>query len=249
MERRIFKTLKISFENKKIKTGIYLIENTINNKKYIGQSKNIYKRWNEHLQNYKKSDKNQAIYKAMRKYGADNFKFKIIELCPQEKLNEMEMKWISFFDAYANGYNQTKGGASSYNSKISEKEVKEIIDLLKNTKKSIISIASIYEINPNIVSSINVGTTWIQNEITYPIRKLERPTLSDSDFEEIVFKLKNTELSNLEIAKIYNVSENTICAINTGKSRKKDYINYPIRETRQNLIMQKNNNCIIEVTV
>ena len=29
-------------------TGIYKIENKINNKKYIGQSKNIHRRWNQH---------------------------------------------------------------------------------------------------------------------------------------------------------------------------------------------------------
>lgn len=35
-------------KNVKGKMGIYLITNTINGHKYVGQSNNIYRRWKEH---------------------------------------------------------------------------------------------------------------------------------------------------------------------------------------------------------
>lgn len=91
--------------------GIYRIENLINHKSYIGQSVNIYSRWILHkweLNNDKHN--NQHLLRSWRKYGADNFKFTIIERCDESELNDQEMYWIDYYDAYNNGYNQTKGG-------------------------------------------------------------------------------------------------------------------------------------------
>ena len=44
--------------------GIYLIENIINGHKYVGQSKNIGKRWKTHLNRYNSNNKeyNKVLY-------------------------------------------------------------------------------------------------------------------------------------------------------------------------------------------
>jgi|LGVF01.2.fsa_nt_gb group I intron endonuclease len=58
--------------------GIYKIENNINGKCYIGQSIDVYSRWKGHT----KIDKrlvNYPLYRAFKKYGIKNFKFKILE--------------------------------------------------------------------------------------------------------------------------------------------------------------------------
>lgn len=91
--------------------GIYRIRNLINNKSYIGQSIDIYDRWVFHkweLNNGK--HKNQHLLRSWLKYGSDNFEFTIVEECDENKLNEREIYWINYYDAYCNGYNQTKGG-------------------------------------------------------------------------------------------------------------------------------------------
>lgn len=94
--------------------GIYCIENIINHKKYIGLSKNCYRRWYDHknkaFNSIEEDDKRKPIYLAIRKYGLENFTFSIIEECPQEKLKEREIYWISYYDSYYNGYNATLGG-------------------------------------------------------------------------------------------------------------------------------------------
>ena len=64
-------------------------------------------------------------------------------------------------------------------------------------------------------------------------------SLTSNDVSEIIELLKETELTNSEIANEYNVSENTICGINTGYYWKQDNIKYPIRERK----LRKSNFC------
>lgn len=94
--------------------GIYKIENLINHKVYIGQSKQIEKRFEQHKKTaFLKNDPNynNLIYKAIRKYGIENFDFEVLEIVPNSKdLNNREVFWISKFDSYKNGYNMTPGG-------------------------------------------------------------------------------------------------------------------------------------------
>lgn len=90
--------------------GIYKIENKITKKVYIGQSTDIEKRWKDHINNYKTSRYNYAIYRAMNKYGIENFSFEILEECDINQLSIREKYWIQYFDSYNNGYNMTVGG-------------------------------------------------------------------------------------------------------------------------------------------
>lgn len=88
---------------------IYKISNNINNKLYIGKTcSTIENRWSHHKNAYQKYD--WHLYKAMRKYGINNFKIEIIEQCDNNLLNEREMYWINKLDTYKNGYNSTTGG-------------------------------------------------------------------------------------------------------------------------------------------
>lgn len=93
--------------------GIYCIENTSNNKKYIGQSVDIYKRWRDHkskLNGHKHI--NEYLQRAWDKYGEDCFKFYILELCDVVQLDEFEVNYIAKFDTtnIQNGYNLNAGG-------------------------------------------------------------------------------------------------------------------------------------------
>ena len=96
------------------KTGIYKIENLINHKVYIGQSKDIYRRYHSHHKfdcyNDEKSSYNFQIYQAIRKYGEENFTIDVVELCDENLLDERECYWIKYYNSYHNGYNATEGG-------------------------------------------------------------------------------------------------------------------------------------------
>lgn len=96
--------------------GIYKIENLINGKLYIGQSVQIEKRFEQHKKvafSRKDPNYNNLIYKAIRKYGLDNFKFEIIEEVSEDQdLDEREIYWISHYNSYKEGYNMTPGGST-----------------------------------------------------------------------------------------------------------------------------------------
>lgn len=98
-------------------SGIYVVTNEINGKQYVGLSKDCLRRWHDHYsksyKSMKKDDLEKVLYKAMRKYGRDNFSFKIVEECPEEELSSREIYWINKLDTYNNGYNETLGGETA----------------------------------------------------------------------------------------------------------------------------------------
>ena len=94
---------------------IYLITNTINNMKYVGQSKcaDIETRWRTHKKMLKDSIGN-FLLNAYKKYGINNFKFQIICICFDDDCDIYEEQYIMKFNTIApNGYNLKMGGKSS----------------------------------------------------------------------------------------------------------------------------------------
>lgn len=95
--------------------GIYKITNLINGKIYIGKTSNSERRWKDHqrlafIEGHKEYDK--ALYQAFRKYGIENFSFEIIEEIENyaQESGEKEKFWISYFNSYNSGYNESLGG-------------------------------------------------------------------------------------------------------------------------------------------
>ena len=84
--------------NKNHYNCIYMYINKINNKKYVGQTKDFFDRHRRHIQSSfnknAKRDYNTPFHRAIRKYGIENFDIKILaeNIQTQEKL--MNMKYF-----------------------------------------------------------------------------------------------------------------------------------------------------------
>ena len=111
---------------------IYLITNLINNKKYIGQTKQgrEERRWQEHSIFY--VNENRMLYNAIRKYGSENFEFKVIDTdIPEELIDERERYYIKYYNTFylnGQGYNMTEGGQGIHgytHSEITKQRIKE----------------------------------------------------------------------------------------------------------------------------
>ena len=94
--------------------GIYKITNQVNNKSYIGQSIHIEKRVKEHFwkaQCQKDVSFNSILHQAIRKYGAENFKWEVLEECSIENIDKLEQNYIKQYNTISpNGYNILVGG-------------------------------------------------------------------------------------------------------------------------------------------
>lgn len=110
---------------------IYVIENKINHKKYVGQTKKTSEqRWKEHT---KGCESCRVLQKAIKKYGEDSFEvYDIDHAETHDELDEKEKFWISKLNTMVpNGYNLTSGGETR---KFLSKESREKISASKKGK-------------------------------------------------------------------------------------------------------------------
>lgn len=116
---------------------IYKITNCINQKVYIGQTSfSVEKRWKEHIKDINKH-LDRPLYRALSKYGIENFSIEIIE--ETNNPNEREIYWIEYYQSFSKGYNATTGGEGR--PKVFTLEEVETLITLYNQKESIKSIA------------------------------------------------------------------------------------------------------------
>lgn len=137
--------------NKISKIGcIYIIKNKINNKVYIGQtSQGIENRWKQHTKPSAIKSEKYAIYRAMNKYGVENFYYEVLEdNIPYEELDDREQYYIEKYDSYKYGYNSTTGGDGKVINKITD--VDDIIEKL-HKGEMIKDIAKDYDVHTNTI--------------------------------------------------------------------------------------------------
>lgn len=96
-------------------SGIYIIINNRNNLVYIGQSKDIKKRIQQHFSGSFIQD---SLIDFAIKQEPENFSWKILQECPIDELNYYEQYYIYYFDSMNHGYNRTTGGQSASRSTI-----------------------------------------------------------------------------------------------------------------------------------
>ena len=109
-------------------TGIYKLTNRENGKIYIGQSKHLKRRLNEHRRCEKSDDKKgsqSVVRRAIKKYSFDAFDFEILLYCQEgEYMDMMETKLIQSYDCLApKGYNVRDGGNKIFMSEEGRKRV------------------------------------------------------------------------------------------------------------------------------
>lgn len=170
--------------------GIYCIENLINHKKYIGSSINIYQRWSNHKSDLRGNrHHNNHLQDAWNKYGENNFKFSIIELCDEAEIKEREQYYLdTLYPFKQNGYNIEKYSNNTINNmnkefyqsdkvhftnknSIKKDVVIQICELLCNTDMTLEDIAHTCNTNKNVVKKIYYKITFRNISDKYIFRK------------------------------------------------------------------------------
>lgn len=122
-------------------TGIYKITNLINDKFYIGASVDINMRYGTHMgRDAKKYSKVHEFYSDILKYGRENFKLEILEVCSRDKLLKKEQY---HFDLLKPQYNKVRPVENNF----IHKEVQEKATKNSNTEELIKKRKELYN-NP-----------------------------------------------------------------------------------------------------
>ena len=163
-------TLKESLikENRK-KSGIYLIKNNENGKKYVGSSSDITRRFYLYYSLYHITlRKNSLICRALLKYGYSKFSVEILEYCDPNILIEREQYYI---DLLKPEYNMLKVAGSSRGYKILE-STKNKISLsklgIKHKAETLIKIRKhLADLNLSKSFKVEVTDVITKQVITY----------------------------------------------------------------------------------
>lgn len=196
---------------------IYMIENKINKKIYIGQTYNFEKRVKEHKRTaYNKNNicYNYPLYKDIREYGIENFDFKIIEKDIETKktLNEKEFIYIEKYNSTDPliGYNLRCGG---------------------NVQKGIYNVAygktgskschakKVIDLNTNIVYDSLIDCAlelFCDKKYMKCISNVCNPKINKFEFRGHEFRLVNSDGSIVEKEIKKSKSGKLIKEINTG---------------------------------
>lgn len=224
-----------------MKKDIYIIKNKLNDKAYIGQSKDVKSRFQSHCKPSVAKTSNSYISKAIQKHGRENFWWEVLEE-QVENYNEREEYWIRKYNSIApNGYNLSCGGedppvfkgCENISAILNHQQVEELTADLKLSNTTMTQLAEKYGFKSvTSVSEFNKGETYIR-EISYPIRKevlIGRGKLKKEDVDEIINTLKTTYYSYGDIAEPYGVEYRAVARINRGLLHKREDEEYPIRE-------------------
>ena len=203
---------------------IYKITNKINNKFYIGKTKDsIQKRWKGHVYDMEHCRDNSLLHNAMRKYGIEHFQISIIEECDDSLLNEKEKYYIELFHStkYDGNYNITTGGDGGIvNPIINQQIANQIIEtIIQNPLQTLKEISQTFNISYDIVVSINRGATWYNKNYSYPIRSytgVDKITIDREKYAQIINDIQSSETTLQTLATKYNVTVEQMRNINNG---------------------------------
>ena len=128
---------------------------------------------------------------------------------------------------------QIIAGIKNKNSKFTEQDLKEIYDLLQNRQDlTMKEIAKQYKVYASTIQNINLGKTYYNNDLTYPLRKPKTGSkkLTQEQVINIISEIKQYPKESLaSIGRRFNINSKTISSINCGTIYKQKNEKYPIR--------------------
>lgn len=226
--------------------GIYKIVSP-SGKIYIGSSKDIDKRFKQHRKMCKKQPK---LYNSLLKYGIDKHTFSVVEICDLSILLDRELYYGMLYNVLDDGLNcklpssgdkyktvcqETRDLLSRLNKgkifgdpdkkqrPLSKEDVENIRKLLLENKYLQKDIAKMFGVSRKVVSNIKCKKSYIIYDTDLDMSKSKKmyEKLTTEDVINIRKLLNEKQLTQTEIAKLYNINASHISRINSGESHKK----------------------------
>lgn len=118
---------------------------------YIGQTiHSLNHRKARHLYDSNLKKDAMHFHKAIRRYGIDSFKWKVIRVCSNiNDLNKLEVFYIGSYDTFKNGYNSTEGGSNPPHTEEIKKKISKGNKGKTYTKETICRMSEVKKGNKN----------------------------------------------------------------------------------------------------
>ena len=224
-------------------SGIYcLYYETDNDLFYIGQSINIKDRFIKHCNELSRGiHYNWMLQENYNKYGEPSIEI-LEKVYNPSILSSREVHWVSIFDSYYNGMNQTLGGESNYGEtnpwalytkKVYLDILKELISEPLLTYKQ---IATKLKVSDRVVGTIAMCTShkWLEFEAPEDYSKLLKlkntrntKLYTQGVYYDILYQLASTNNTVMEVSAALNVSPRIVERISLGQSHLDLKIKYP----------------------
>lgn len=170
--------------------GVYEIKNILNNKRYVGSSCNIFKRWNEHRRDLN-NNKHHSIklQRAWNKYGEKHFYFEILETCEpiKETILFLEQKYLDLNPEYNICY--------MAGSPLGHKHTEETKNKYFKNRSG--------KNNPNYGNKYSIETRTLLSEI---LRKRKIKEITREKHRQLML---NSEINKLQRKPVYMIDKNT----------------------------------------
>lgn len=157
--------------------GIYSLNFANTDKKYIGQSINIERRFTQHIYNIKNGFSNHKLLDAFKMYGIP--KLNILIECSPSELDLLEEKYINEFNSVNNGFNiytfsnqaPILKGTLAGNSRYSRTAIINCINYLRDNIDTLNNAAKLFNIGKDTLYNIICGKQhlWVLEEYSYDI--------------------------------------------------------------------------------
>jgi len=215
------KSLKKKFDGK---VGIYCIYSRCFFT-YIGQSTNIYDRFERHVSDLKRGvHHNKAMQSDWNRAGEKTFSFHMIKECEIEELNQLEKEYIENYKTYEYGYNSTPDGQGN---KKCEQTFQGITPKTQEVDKLMASSEDkLIEINATLEEYISKFFYDVSCSNMEPAAKNCDTDLSRDDFYKPIKPVGSDNASLIINDKIRKNSSNYSFDENE-KSRPKNILNQP----------------------
>ena len=225
----------------KHRNGVYMIENKINHKKYIGSAAGkggFIDRFRHHIFDLDhKKHHSQKLMRAFLKEKSDysKFKFSILEYCEPEQSIIREQYWIDHYDTYYCGYNSTPVAGSLLNFKKTEQQ-KRNMSIAKQKMPETIIIAILNDYNDTDLNYSEIGVkyntsctiiSWIINNPRYYPEIKKKLNFSKKERYKYIFVSPTNKIiksNNInKFAEKYSLSKASIWQLLSKKVKKLEH--------------------------
>lgn len=211
-------------------SGIYKILNIKNDKFYIGSSKNLIKRKNNHFTFLKSNiHHNKHLQNSWNKYGSENFVFEILETCEEKELLIREQHYIDNLNPQYN-ISPTAGNTCGYKH---TEETKKILSRIHKGRKASEEVKKRMSeskkgiLNSSFGKKMSEETKQKISDATKGVKRNSGGNNPNSIFtKEIVREIRSKYIKGIygciKLAKEYRCSKSAIEGIVTNKRWKED---------------------------